>query len=308
MCSLSFVRGLMARGMIVPDRRFWRGIPWGERSPCGWRQSCGSRVSSRFLLRRWPWRMVSHRNFSCIEILRQSPRTVCCWWERLSRTGLRRMPPISPRRVKTAASSFVLVPRNSHVSVLFSRPVARMAQEWARKVLNLPATAGRTSLPFRGNLLGGVLGLLGILAGGAVHQGDGGRETDRRTSFPKPFIPCAGGRGDRLVSLGVVLLLHYWMPLRVLHLFEGDYLASFFLLAGLLLIALHAGKHKEISDSPEIPPLWLGAAAAALILHLLVTGWLQLTIMGAWMTRERWERFPLFLLAALCFSMGWSWR
>jgi hypothetical protein len=90
----------------------------------------------------------------------------------------------------------------------------------------------------------------------------------------------------------------------VLHLFEGDYLASFFLLEGFILIALH---WREAQNKLRAAPkLLLGAAAAALILHLLVTGWLQLTITGAWMTSERWTRFPLLFLAALLFMYGWE--
>ena len=45
----------------------------------------------------------------------------------------------------------------------------------------------------------------------------------------------------------------------------------------------------------------LGAAAGALILHLLVTGWFDLTVTGAWLTLQRWERFPLFFAGAFVF-------
>ena len=40
------------------------------------------------------------------------------------------------------------------------------------------------------------------------------------------------------------------------------------------------------------------------MLHLLITGWTHLTIDGAWLTGERWERFPLFFLAAFLFVYG----
>jgi len=39
-----------------------------------------------------------------------------------------------------------------------------------------------------------------------------------------------------------------------------------------------------------------------LILHLLVTGWFDLTVTGAWLTLQRWERFPLFC-RHVCFSL-----
>jgi len=49
------------------------------------------------------------------------------------------------------------------------------------------------------------------------------------------------------------------------------------------------------------PGVLLGAAAAGLILHLLVTGWFDLTVTGAWLTLQRWERFPLFFAGAFVF-------
>jgi hypothetical protein len=49
------------------------------------------------------------------------------------------------------------------------------------------------------------------------------------------------------------------------------------------------------------PGVLLGAAAGGLILHLLVTGWFDLTITSSWLTLQRWERFPLFFLAAFIF-------
>jgi hypothetical protein len=45
----------------------------------------------------------------------------------------------------------------------------------------------------------------------------------------------------------------------------------------------------------------LSVAAGALILHLLVTGWFDLTVTSAWLTWPRWGRFPLFFLAAFVF-------
>jgi len=100
----------------------------------------------------------------------------------------------------------------------------------------------------------------------------------------------------------VVGVLHYWVPLRVLHEFEGDYLASFFLLAGLILVLLH-GREAQ-AKFKVTSKLLFGAAFAAFVLHLLITGWTHLTIDGAWLTGERWERFPLFFLAAFLFVYG----
>ena len=299
-CSISFVRGLMARGMIVPDRTILAG------------HSMGAAIALR---------VAAKLRVAGVVAISPAPMTVA---HGVSPELLlyQDRPPVAPNSLvlvgafepawlmnnakdlaATSAdgtSTFVLVRGNSHVSVLFSTRVAMLAQEWAAKVLNLPHTPGSKSLPFRGNLLGGLLGLLGIfvLAGPFIKETLGGKPIEERPSV-KTVSAARIVAEFAVVSLGVVFLLHYWIPLRVLHLFEGDYLASFFLLTGLLLLSLHAGEAQRRFRTA--PSLLLGAAVASFILHLLVTGWLQLTITGAWMTVERWTRFPLFFLASLLF-------
>jgi pimeloyl-ACP methyl ester carboxylesterase len=299
-CSISFVRGLLARGMIVPDRTILVGHSMG--GAIALRTAAKIHVAGAIAISPAP--MTVAHGVSPEVLLYMHPPPV-------PPNSLLLAGQFEPEWLKANAadyaatstdgtSKFVLVPWNSHVSVLFSPGVARMVQEWAAKVLNLPAAATTGSLPFRGNLLGGLLGLLGIF----VIAGPFLRET--MGEGPVEELPLAKNLSATrlvaefaLVSLGVVLLLGYWMPLRLLHLFEGDYLASFFFLAGLILIALHAAEaHQNFRTALKF---LLGAAAAAFILHLLITGWLQLTIAGAWMTSERWTRFPLFFLAALLF-------
>jgi len=93
--------------------------------------------------------------------------------------------------------------------------------------------------------------------------------------------------------------LHFWLPLRLLRLYEGDYLASFFLLVGLALVLLHA--RLAAAQFRTKPAFLIGAALAGLLLHLLITGWFELTAMSSWLTLERWLRFPVFFLAAFVF-------
>ncbi len=102
-----------------------------------------------------------------------------------------------------------------------------------------------------------------------------------------------------LVSFAVVFLLRHFVPLRALRLFEGDYLASYFLLAGAILLLLHL--KLALKKLAAKPGAVLSVAVGALILHLLVTGWFDLTVTSAWLTLQRWERFPLFFLAAFVF-------
>jgi len=183
------------------------------------------------------------------------------------------------------------------VSVLFSPGAARMSQAWAARVLNMSNPAILPNLLY---LCGGVLGFLGILllsgpflrelatVAPAEPAGDSSvRETVR---FLAELV---------LVSFAVVFLLRHFIPLRVLGLFEGDYLASFFLLSGVILLLLHP--KLALRKLAVKPGVLLGAAVGALILHLLVTGWFDLTMTSAWLTLQRWGRFPLFFVAAFFF-------
>jgi hypothetical protein len=189
---------------------------------------------------------------------------------------------------------------NSHVSVLFSPTVARVAQEWAAKVLRLP---DNSPLPSRIGLLGGFWGLLGILliAGPFIRETIGNQpavKIDATTEFSIVW-PVAIFAA---LSLAVVVLLHYFIPLRAIHLFEGDYLASFFLFAGLIIVLLNLKSAR--ANYRVRAPIFLGAAFAGLVLHLLLSGWLQLTLTGAWLSLDRWKRFPLFFMAAFLFLYG----
>jgi len=194
---------------------------------------------------------------------------------------------------------FHLLPGQTHVSVLFSPGAARMLQAWAARALNLSNPGQVPSLLYLG---GGLLGFLGIL----LLSGPFLRELAPLAPEEAPADSQAGGTvrfmGEVvLVSLAVVLLLRHLIPPRVLGLFEGDYLASYFLLAGAILLLLHPRlARKKLAVKPGV---LLSVAVGALILHLLVTGWFDLTVTGAWLTVQRWERFSALFCRRVCFSL-----
>ena len=136
-----------------------------------------------------------------------------------------------------ASVEYQRVPLNTHVSVLFSPTLARKAQAWAAKALKLPEA---TQLPTRGGLVGGLLGLAGILllAGPFIREAMGKTEVEEKRAASAPgwtraILEFTG------ISAGVVVLLRYGVPLKGMHAFEGDYLASFFLLVGMALLLVH---------------------------------------------------------------------
>jgi pimeloyl-ACP methyl ester carboxylesterase len=301
-CGMSLVRGLAARGLIRPDRTILAGHSMGAAialriaakfrpagvvaiSPAPMQSAHG--VSPELLLYHNLPQMVPN---TLIVVGRWEPQ-----WLRANAEEL-------AASTQDPTVQFVQLPMNSHVSILFSPTVARLEQEWTAKVLQLP-TQPPPQLPSRIGLLGGLWGLVGILliAGPFIREAIG-KHSAEPADGAKEFTVLWPVAIFAAVSLVVVVLLHYVVPLRAIHLFEGDYLASFFLFAGLIIVLLHlklAQAKYRLRAS-----LFAGALFAGLVLHLLLSGWLQLTLTGAWLNLDRWTRFPLFFMAAFLFLYG----
>ncbi len=91
-----------------------------------------------------------------------------------------------------------------------------------------------------------------------------------------------------------VLIVRYWIPLKAIGLFQGDYLASVSLLLGAMLIAMHwNGVRFALSSFRRHI---LAAAFAGIVLFLLATAWFDLTFYAAWLTGAKWMRFPFLLI------------
>src|SRR5260370_1940759 len=137
-----------------------------------------------------------------------------------------------------ATASYVEIHGATHVSVLFSGAAMRSSQEWAARVLNLPSNA---ALPSHRPLVGALAGFLGIvlIAGPFLREvlGRNKNEEDVVTGnvvgVPRLLLEFATG------SVLSVVLLRYWIPLKVIGLFQGDYLASVSLLLGAMLVVMH---------------------------------------------------------------------
>ncbi len=85
--------------------------------------------------------------------------------------------------------------------------------------------------------------------------------------------------------------------MRAIRLFQGDYLASFLLLFGVLLVVVHGScVRSAFSNSPR---RLLAAGFAGIVLLLLATAWFDLTISEAWLTGAKWMRFPFLLIILL---------
>jgi len=214
------------------------------------------------------------------------------------------------------SGKFVLVPRSSHVSVLFDERVVRAAQEWARRLLHLSPAPGVPS--FR-PVVGWFIGFAGLL----VLTGPFIRETIGPLLLPtsetlgagsaawlKAATTDVGGRTSMVralsevavCSIAAVVVLNSWNPMRFMHIFQGDYLCGFLLLVGIALLVLH---RKEIAPAVRVRVVTLVAAAvAALMLHFLIMGWFEITMTETWLIAGRWLHFPVLLVAALPYHLG----
>ena len=204
-------------------------------------------------------------------------------------------------------SQYVVIPHSTHVSILFDAAAMSSAENWALRVLRLDT---EWHLPSRRGLLGFLLGFAGIL----LLAGPFLRETLQRKNQQTPISETStGARKSRffleygIVGLGIVGVLSYADPLRVLHLFEGDYLASFLFILGVVLLVLHWNSLRNLLGprasrgqlARSLPFTLLAGAFTAFLLHFLVTAWIDLTISEAWLTAARWARFAPLLIALL---------
>jgi len=194
-----------------------------------------------------------------------------------------------------ATSKFLEIPGASHVSILFSGAAMRASQNWAAQVLRLAPTE---VLPSHRSLFGALAGFVGILliAGPFLREVTGkntGAEiavTGTVISVPRLLLEFAAG------SVVIVLLLRFWIPLRRIGLFQGDYLASFLLLLGVGLALTHWSAERQ---APASSTRDLLAASFAGLLLLLATAWFDLTFYEAWLTAAKWARFPFFVVVVL---------
>jgi pimeloyl-ACP methyl ester carboxylesterase len=296
-CALSLLRGMSARGLLVPDHTILAGHSMGG--------AIALRIAPRFrpagVIAISPAPMRAANGVTPEKLLFQNP-------PQLLPNTLITAGQFEPRGLAANAADLVAgntdptiefhnLSGQSHVSVLFSPGVARLSQAWAARVLQLSNPARVPSLLY---FVGGLLGFAGILllSGPFLREMTGNAPADASSAGDQPGL-LRILLEVVLVSLAVVFLLRYIVPLRVIGLFEGDYLGSFFLLSGVALLLLHPSL--ALKRFAVRPGVLLTTAAAAFVLHLLITGWFDLTITGAWLTWQRWQRFPLLFLAAFVF-------
>jgi hypothetical protein len=215
----------------------------------------------------------------------------------------------------SATSTCLVAPHATHGGLIFDSFAARATQNWTQQVLHLDTAARAPSrLPLVG-FAAGFAGLL-LLAGPFVREvfrSGSVEEAEQRLSTPQRQEASSGLGLWRAMAItavaacAAVFLLTAGVPLRFLKLYQGAYLASFLLLAGIaagaLVWAVRGKAPRASARWKTTGRLILPALFAGLVLQLLFSAWLELTLSEAWLDVVRWERFPFVFLAGL----AWHW-
>lgn len=201
----------------------------------------------------------------------------------------------------------------THTSVLIDAQVARDTIAWIRRAARLPGEPWVPRAP-----MAHIVALLGIVLlfpafasvtvrllkvhGPATQEVPVDVATAGETRMPRSaYVVWLGA------SLVAALLLYFWIPLRALRMFNGDYFASFLLIVGFI------GAAWFWKQRPEAQPRTLTARAvlAGLVIGATITAagaailtWKATDI---WLNDARWMRFPFLLLAMLPYALAEEW-
>jgi pimeloyl-ACP methyl ester carboxylesterase len=309
-CAENLVRELIARGLLDPERTILAGHSLG--GALALRVASQIPVAGVVAFSPAPMRpmpgispeMMPFHDFGTLPA--HSLLMSAAWEPKKMRTAVKNLLPTP----NDGTSQYVVIPRSDHVSILFDATAMSAAQNWAARVLHLES---RPTLPSHRGVLGFLAGFAGILllAGPFLREilqnkYQAAPVVENVTTTVKPRVFLEYG----IVALGTVGLLSYSTPLRALHLFQGDYFASFLLILGTVLLVLHWNSLRNLFVPGATGPTntqparslhftILLALFAALLLHFLITAWLDLTFSEAWLTAPRWARFLPFCIAVL---------
>jgi pimeloyl-ACP methyl ester carboxylesterase len=317
-CSESLVRQLISRGAIDPTRTILAGHSMGGAIA----MRVASRVQVAGTIAISPAPMATTYGVPASMLLfndpAPAPPNTLILSESLASPKVRDTNRSLIAGAVAASGKFVVIPRSTHVSLLFDREAVRVSQAWVAQILKFEAKPG---VPSRLPLAGAFAGLAGILllAGPFLRETLGVRsipasvdpKVPTETTTPvvveeprSPIISPSVGRvllevaGVSLVIVGLLQVAPHGSQLfAFFHVFEGDYLAGFLLVVGVILLLVH---RKDLGIFAQWKPVPLLATVfAAIILPVLIYSWLDLTVTEAWLTPSRWLRLPALFVAVV---------
>ncbi len=184
------------------------------------------------------------------------------------------------------------VPHTMHTSLLWKRAVNARMVAWAR--LALPQRIVYEE-PRSGLLLGAVAGLGGLLllfplAATSLAKVLNARSAETEPALARPSVALLQWSVAALFSVG---LLNYFVPLRLLHMLTGDYLASLLMLVGILVLLF---RWRAAKESWRFEPRAVLAGVALGFAAMLACGaWLDWQLTDVWLNAPRWWRFAVLL-------------
>jgi pimeloyl-ACP methyl ester carboxylesterase len=195
-----------------------------------------------------------------------------------------------------SSNKYEIIPGTTHVSILFAPATFEALRSWCADVLGTsPAAKSPRNLPALGCLLG-ILGL-SLLAPPFLREMTASPSAELPADSNLPFSFLRSVLLLALFASLALLLLRFYVPFRFLHIFQGDYLASFLFLVGAGVLAVRN------DATPRFRTFFaastLASAAGAIVMVLLFAAWFELTFYEAWLTPARWLRFPVLFLALL---------
>jgi len=213
------------------------------------------------------------------------------------------------------------IPFATHTSLLLDRRVAHRSELWAMRAL-FPSVATETlalnvdlatyeTFNFgRRRLAGAMLGLVGLLmvfpfVASAVVQvfwifrsvasrADSAQATDLHDDSRTDSLDRAPGRvlilfEGIICALTGALLLMVFVPLKFLHVYSGDYLASLVLIYGAMLLILNRVSARAAFSLDLVTKI--AATALGIGTILAVGAWLNWQLTDGWLNAPRWLRF-----------------
>ena len=299
-CAEALLSGLIARGMVNPDRTIVAGHSMGGAIAL----RVGAKIPVAGVVAISPAPIRAAHGVQPEMLLYQDPGPMPQRFAVISGS-------LEPQSMRANAADlvvsrsdgsaqFIVVPHATHASLIFDRAVVRAFQDWTAKTLQLTGTRGMPSLRQVYGTLAGFIGLL-LLANPFLRELTGRKqggekeqiavEVGKSVPWPRILLEFALG------AILIVVVLRFGNPLHAIRLFEGGYLASFLLLLGIVLLLLrwNSLRQRFLHWKSGLP----GSFFAGLILLLLFTAWLELSLYEAWLTPAKWLRFPFLFLAFL---------
>ncbi len=322
-CGAAAFNSLVSRGMIVPERTIVAGHSMGGAIAI----RLADRIPAAATIAIAPAPMASPEHslgeFVPFEMPRRMPVNLLILrgaWDLpkfaggdtalIRAAGGERVQPEDFRQRR--AAKLVVVPRATHTSILYDPRQRSWSLDWARNALNV---ASPRNIEFPGApVLGGLLGVAGMLL---LFPAAASFLTAMLKAAPEKTARSAK-EGDRIsLGLGTMLLwwalaslisvvfLKLWGPFTVLSSYGGPYLASFYLVAGVILLARLSFSAK-LAAGLKLRPVVM-ACALGLATLLAFSAWLNWQLLGASVDGARRQQFIPALLFFLPYFLAEEW-